>query len=130
MTAHAVVKKSNRSLKRTISLTKPMRDKIEKSMTPMTSVATSQKKASTTVDSFKIRKAGNSVVITLPDSIQETLNVKKGDEIQYLAVEGIENAALIVKKEKTNEVSNDTIDTMLDSYFNKYDSVMKDLVDM
>lgn len=130
MLVHAVVKKGKIPSKRKIEFSVKRSKKEERNIHTTLSIATSQKKASTKVNSLNIRKAVNSIITTLPDNIQETLNVKLGDEIQYIKTGGVKNAALIVKKEPTTEISSDTIDYMLDNYFDKYDSGLKDLIEM
>lgn len=42
-------------------------------------IAQSDKKSSTVVNSFKVRKSGNSSIVTVPNVIKETLRIKDGE---------------------------------------------------
>lgn len=75
-----------------------------------------------------VTKQGNSLGVTIPTDMLKVLNLTKGDEVT-LEVDG---DVLKVKKKVTKTlpegISDDFLDT-LESCFNDYDEVMKELVD-
>jgi len=100
------------------------------------SIAQSNKKASKAVDTFKVRKSGNSSIVTVPSSVKEALHVEDGDQIQYVTVEDENDQAIVVvRKEKNNETNSDTgIDSeVMEAYKktkDKYDDIIKALAEL
>ncbi|PTQ85922.1 hypothetical protein C8U37_10225 [Trichococcus patagoniensis] len=102
------------------------------------SLAESNKRSKEKVNTFKLRMTGNSVVISVPEDVLRTLHAEPGDEIQYITVkmndgEKEVDTVLISKvtpAAKPDGLGTEELDTMLDDYFDKYDSVMKSLADM
>ncbi len=66
-------------------------------------IAKSDKKASTAVNSFKIRKSGNSSIVTVPNAVKETLRITDGDEVQYVTIKDEKDESKVVMKKMTNE---------------------------
>lgn len=102
------------------------------------SLAESNKRSKEKVNTFKLRMTGNSVVISVPEDVLRTLHAEPGDEIQYITVKmndgDKEFDTVLISKvtpaAKPDELGTEELDTMLDDYFDKYDSVMKSLADM
>ncbi|WP_208558915.1 hypothetical protein [Marinilactibacillus kalidii] len=97
--------------------------------------ARSNKRSSKVIDTFKLRKTGNSVVISVPEDVLNALSAKPGDDIQFITVNidkenRSEETVLLSKVNESNSPKADEgLDSILDDYFDKYDSVMKSLVD-
>ena len=102
------------------------------------SLAESNKRSKVKVNTFKLRVTGNSVVISVPEDVLRTLHAGPGDEIQYITVKVNDgekeiDTVLISKvtpAEIPKHLETEELDSMLDDYFDKYDSVMKSLADM
>lgn len=102
------------------------------------SLAESNKRSKDKVNTFKLRVTGNSVVISVPEDVLRTLHAGPGDEIQYITVKVNDgekeiDTVLISKvtpAEIPKHLETEELDSMLDDYFDKYDSVMKSLADM
>ena len=102
------------------------------------SLAESNKRSKDKVNTFKLRVTGNSVVISVPEDVLRTLHAGPGDEIQYITVkvndgEKEVDTVLISKvtpAEIPKHLETEELDSMLDDYFDKYDSVMRSLADM
>ena len=102
------------------------------------SLAESNKRSKDKVNTFKLRVTGNSVVISVPEGVLRTLHAGPGDEIQYITVKVNDgekeiDTVLISKvtpAEIPKHLETEELDSMLDDYFDKYDSVMKSLADM
>lgn len=98
-------------------------------------VAKSDKKASTAVDSFKVRKSGNSSIVTVPTVVKETLGVADGEEIQYVTVKDENDESVVVMK-KLNKKENEkgTIDEEVEELFNQtldeLDEILQALVEL
>ena len=102
------------------------------------SLAESNKRSKEKVNTFKLRMTGNSVVISVPEDVLRTLHAEPGDEIQYITVKVNDgekeiDTVLISKvtpAEIPKHLETEELDSMLDDYFDKYDSVMRSLADM
>ena len=102
------------------------------------SLAESNKRSKDKVNTFKLRVTGNSVVISVPEDVLRTLHAGPGDEIQYITVKVNDgekeiDTVLISKvtpAEIPKHLETEELDSMLDDYFDKYDSVMRLLADM
>lgn len=102
------------------------------------SLAESNKRSKDKVNTFKLRVTGNSVVISVPEDVLRTLHAGPGDEIQYITVKVNDgekeiDTVLISKvtpAEIPKHLETEELDSMLDDYFDKYDSVMRSLADM
>jgi antitoxin component of MazEF toxin-antitoxin module len=100
------------------------------------SIAHSNKKASSVVDSFKVRKSGNSSIVTVPDSVKEALHVEDGDQIQYVTVKDEnDESVVVVKKIETDKVhADDEIDDEVVKAYkktkNKYADILKALAEL
>ena len=102
------------------------------------SLAKSNKRSKDKVNTFKLRVTGNSVVISVPEDVLRTLHAGPGDEIQYITVKVNDgekeiDTVLISKvtpAEIPKHLETEELDSMLDDYFDKYDSVMRSLADM
>jgi len=94
------------------------------------SIAQSNKKASKVVDTFKIRKSGNSSIVTVPDSVKEALHVKEGDHIQYVTLED-ENDELmvVVRKNKNQSKPDNNIDNEVMEAYKKTKDKYSDIID-
>ena len=66
------------------------------------SVAESNKKSKKIVDAFKVRKSGNSSIVTVPDAIKEELKVQDGDQVQYITVKDEQGASFVALKKLEN----------------------------
>lgn len=101
------------------------------------SIAQSNKKASQVVDSFKVRKSGNSSIVTVPDSVKEALQVEDGDQIQYVTVKDENDKSVVIvektKKEKSKE-QDQTIEknfeSMLGETLDELDEILEALVEL
>ncbi|MEZ2458956.1 AbrB/MazE/SpoVT family DNA-binding domain-containing protein [Salinicoccus roseus] len=70
----------------------------------------------------KLRKTGNSTVVSIPKDILEKLNAGEGDNLEFV----IEDEAVVIRKE---EDSQKDILTLSNEMFEKYDKTMHDLVE-
>ncbi|OZT76787.1 AbrB/MazE/SpoVT family DNA-binding domain-containing protein [Salinicoccus roseus] len=70
----------------------------------------------------KLRKTGNSTVVSIPKDILEKLNAEEGDNLEFV----IEDEAVVIRKE---EDSQKDILTLSNEMFEKYDKTMRDLVE-
>lgn len=72
----------------------------------------------------KIRKSGNSYVLTIPPSIMEGMELKEGDTVSYVITDkGVE----LVKQEP--EVIDDAFIDLVDSIYAEHKDTFKSLVD-
>ena len=102
------------------------------------SLAESNKRSKDKVNTFKLRVTGNSVVISVPEDVLRTLHAEPGDEIQYITVKMNDGEkevdTILISKVTPAEIpkhlETEELDSMLDDYFDKYDSVMRSLADM
>ena len=98
-------------------------------------IAKSDKKASIAVDSFKVRKSGNSSIVTVPNVVKETLGISDGEEIQYVTVKDEKDESMVVMR-RLNQHKNDEQDIdeevkeLLDQTLEKYDDIIKALADL
>lgn len=98
-------------------------------------IAKSDKKSSTTVDSFKVRKSGNSSIVTVPNEVKETLGITDGEEVQYITVKDENEESMVVMKKMTKEknVENDIdeeVKELLNQTLEKYDDILKALAEL
>ncbi|KIH70820.1 AbrB/MazE/SpoVT family DNA-binding domain-containing protein [Salinicoccus roseus] len=70
----------------------------------------------------KLRKTGNSTVVSIPKDILEKLNAGEGDNLEFV----IEDEAVVIRKE---EDSQKDILTLSNEMFEKYDKTMRHLVE-
>lgn len=70
----------------------------------------------------KLRKTGNSTVVSIPKDILKKLNAGEGDNLEFV----IEGEAVVIRKE---EDSQKNILTLSNEMFEKYDKTMRDLVE-
>lgn len=69
----------------------------------------------------KIRKTGNSTVVSIPKEILERLNASEGDNLEFIT----EKNAITIQKKKDSEQE---ILNISNEMFEKYDKTMRDLV--
>ena len=98
-------------------------------------IAESDKKSSTVVDSFKVRKSGNSSIVTVPNIVKETLNVTDGEKIQYITVKDENDESMVViKKMPLGNTSDNDIDEdvrkLLNQTLEKYDDILTALAEL
>ncbi|HLR91763.1 MAG TPA: hypothetical protein VK048_01770 [Atopostipes sp.] len=97
-------------------------------------IAKSDKKASSTVNSFKVRKSGNSSIVTVPNVVKETLGVRDGEEIQYITVKDKDNESMIVMKKANKKEQENAIDEevkeLLNETLEKYDGIIRALAEL
>lgn len=72
----------------------------------------------------KIRKVGNSSVITIPKNVMEAINIHEGDAVEFIEED---NKIWLKPSKSINE--HDDILKLADEISNKYDDVFKGLVD-
>jgi len=101
------------------------------------SIAQSNKKASKAVDTFKIRRSGNSSIVTVPNSVKKALHVEDGDHIQYVTVENENDESTVVvrktKKDQSdnqNKINEDNFEELLDETLDELDKVLEALVEL
>ena len=78
----------------------------------------------TTKQIRKIRKSGNSYVLTIPPSIMKALDLKEGDAVSLVSEE---NRVELVKQEA--DVVNEDFINMVDSIYEEHKETFKSLVD-
>lgn len=98
-------------------------------------IAQSDKKSSTVVNSFKVRKSGNSSIVTVPNVVKETLGIKDGEEIQYITVKNENDESMIMMKKLDNgKEKDDDIDEEVKELFektlDKYDDIISALAEL
>lgn len=71
----------------------------------------------------KLRKIGNSKVLTIPDEILKTLDINEGQKIAF----NVENGQVVLEAVKTDSKDMDILG-MADRVSNQYDSALNDLV--
>lgn len=70
----------------------------------------------------KLRKTGNSTVVSIPKSILETLKADEGDNLEFVA----DGDSVVIRKQ---EDSQKEILDLSNEMFAKYDKTMRDLVE-
>lgn len=70
---------------------------------------------------FKVRRSGNSDVVTLPPEVKERLNIKRGDSIIYVLNDRGET---VIKKAPSN------MDDVIEEAINRHEDAIRDLVDL
>ncbi|MGX6979793.1 AbrB/MazE/SpoVT family DNA-binding domain-containing protein [Vagococcus elongatus] len=71
---------------------------------------------------YKVRRSGNSDVVTIPSKVKEILDIEEGDTVAFV----VENSVVkIVKKEPKID-----IEALIDDSINQYHELLEDLVDM
>lgn len=99
------------------------------------SIAKSNKKAKNIVDAFKIRKNGNSSIVTIPEEVKEELNIKDGDQVQYVTVRDEDDSPVVMIRKVKNDCSNDEeVDKEVEELFKesleKYDDIITALAEL
>ena len=97
-------------------------------------IAKSDKKASAAVDSFKVRKRGNSSIVTGPNVVKETLGISDGEEIQYVTVKDENDESMVVMRRLNHQKNEEVVDEEVKKLFNqtleKYDDIIKALAEL
>lgn len=101
------------------------------------SIAQSNKKSSSVVDTFKVRKSGNSSIVTVPDSVKDALHVEDGDKIQYITVKDENDESVVVVKKLKDEKSKakdqlneEKFENLLDETLYELDDILEALVEL
>ncbi|HEK6547145.1 hypothetical protein DWB88_13940 (plasmid) [Staphylococcus warneri] len=76
------------------------------------------------INTRKLRKIGNSKVVTMPEDVIKTLNVEEGQSIAFNVV----NGQVVLEAVKTTDDNESDILNIADQISNQYDSALKDLV--
>lgn len=77
----------------------------------------------TVISTRKLRKIGNSEVLTIPEEVIQALDVKEVQKITF----NVENGQVILEAVKTDNKEIDIL-SMADQVSNQYDNALKDLV--
>lgn len=77
----------------------------------------------TIINTRKLRKIGDSKVLTIPGKIIQALDVNEGQKIAF----NVENGQVVLEAVKTDSNEIDIL-SMADQVSNQYDSALKDLV--
>lgn len=78
----------------------------------------------TTKQTRKIRKSGNSYVLTIPPAIMDALDLKDGDTVSLI---NEDNRVELVKQQA--DVINEDFINMVDSIYDEHKETFKSLVD-
>lgn len=72
---------------------------------------------------YKVRRSGNSDVVTIPAMIKEKLGIEEGDSLAYIVNE---SGSITIEKElpKVN------VDKAMEKALNQYHDLLSDLVDL
>lgn len=76
------------------------------------------------VNTRKLRKLGNSKILTIPDEVIKALDINEGQKIAF----NVENGQVVLEAVKTDSKEMDIL-SMADQISSQYDSALKDLVD-
>lgn len=76
------------------------------------------------VNTRKLRKLGNSKILTIPDEVIKALDINEGQKIAF----NVENGQVVLKAVKTDSKEMDIL-SMADQVSSQYDNALKDLVD-
>jgi putative addiction module antidote len=71
---------------------------------------------------YKIRKSGNSDIVTVPSIVKDTLGISEGDLVSFIVTE---ESVTIIKEEPKLDV-----DQIIDEVMNQYDSLLSKLVEL
>ena len=95
-------------------------------------IAQSDKKASSVVDSFKVRKSGNSSIVTVPNVVKETLGVTDGEEIQYITIKDENDESVVVMKKVSSyeTADKDKFNHLLEESIEELDDILEALVEL
>jgi putative addiction module antidote len=77
----------------------------------------------TVINTRKLRKIGNSKVLTIPEEVIQTLNVNEGQKIAF----NIDNGQVLLEAVKTDNKEMDIL-SMADQVSNQYGNALKGLV--
>lgn len=77
----------------------------------------------TVINTRKLRKVGNSKVLTIPEEVIQTLNIKEGQKIAF----NVENGQIVLEVVNTDSKKMDIL-SVADQVSNQYDSALKSLV--
>ncbi|PCF39791.1 AbrB/MazE/SpoVT family DNA-binding domain-containing protein [Staphylococcus delphini] len=75
------------------------------------------------INTRKLRKIGNSKVLTIPDEVLKTLDIHEGQKIAF----NIENGQVVLEAVKTDNKEVDIL-SMAEQVSNQYDRALKELV--
>lgn len=71
---------------------------------------------------YKVRRSGNSDIITIPSFVKERLSIDVGDTISFVEIDGI------IRIEKEEQKID--IDKIVDQALNQYHDLLTELVDL
>lgn len=72
--------------------------------------------------SFKVRKSGNSAIVTIPSFVREKLNINSGDSLVFVEMDGV----ITIQKEEPKV----DIDKAMKKALNQYHDLLEELVDL
>lgn len=75
------------------------------------------------INTRKLRKIGNSKVVTIPDEVLKALDINEGQKIAF----NVQNGQVLLEAVKTDSKDMDIL-RMADQVSNQYDRALKDLV--
>ncbi|MEM5398291.1 AbrB/MazE/SpoVT family DNA-binding domain-containing protein [Staphylococcus gallinarum] len=76
------------------------------------------------VNTRKVRKIGNSKVVTIPEEVLKTLNINEGQKVAF----NVERGQVVLEAVTTDGEDIMDILSIADQVSNQYDSALKDLV--
>lgn len=77
----------------------------------------------TVINTRKLRKLGNSKVLTIPEEVIRALDINEGEKIAF----NVENGQVVLEAVKTDNKKMDIL-SIADQVSNQYDNALKDLV--
>lgn len=77
----------------------------------------------TVINTRKLRKIGNSKVLTIPEEVIQTLNVNEGQKIAF----NIDNGQVVLEAVNIDSKEMDIL-SVAEQVSNQYDTALKDLV--
>lgn len=77
----------------------------------------------TVINTRKLRKIGNSKVLTIPEEVIQALNINEGQKIAF----NVEDGQVVLEAVKTENKEMDIL-SMADQVSDQYDNALKDLV--
>lgn len=76
------------------------------------------------INTRKVRKIGNSKVVTIPEEVLKTLNINEGQKVAF----NVERGQVVLEAVKTDSEDMMDILSIADQVSNQYDRALKDLV--
>ena len=76
------------------------------------------------METRKVRKSGNSYIVTLPPSIMEKLNLQVGDELAFSQ----EESNINLSKKERSSIDDDFL-KMVEGIYNEHEETFKKLAD-